>query len=129
MARFDPDFSRFKDILNGGQMTAYFHGVIGPRIKAMAEATTTKDTGRNAASFTLVPQVFSGPFNDRTQVAVGNMNFEYGAIRELGSKNNLPERSLYNAMVAVAGGRPVATPKAVRSGRRRATSRSFRRKP
>lgn len=126
MAYFDPDFSQFRSILNGGPMVAWIAGQ-GASIAAAAAAATHKRTGFNAGSFRLAVKTGGSVFGDRAEASVVNTNTRYGLERELGGRvNPFPERSLYAAMKGVSGGHAVASPKIVHGGpARRAKPKPF----
>lgn len=110
MARFEPNFDEFHEILNGPKMEAWIKR-IGAEVKAAAVAGTRRRTGTNAGSIELDVDTYSGPWGDRAVAEIHNYNKKYGLERELGGRvNPRPERSLYYAMVAVAGGHAVAKP-------------------
>lgn len=108
--RFEPNFSEFHKILNGQPMKSWI-GKIGAQVHAAAVAGTRKRKGFNAGSIELDVPTYSGPWGDRVVAEIRNTNSKYGLERELGGRvNPRPERSLYYAMVAVAGGHAVAKP-------------------
>ncbi|WP_070977008.1 hypothetical protein [Corynebacterium sp. MC3] len=108
--RFEPNFKEFHKILNGQPMKSWI-GKIGAQVHAAAVAGTRRKTGTNAGSIGLDVKPYSGPWGDRVVAEIRNSNDRYGLERELGGRvNPRPERSLYYAMVAVAGGHAVAKP-------------------
>lgn len=125
MARYKPNFKEFRQVLNHPMMQSWLRGQ-GDAIAGIAFATTHKRTSHNARSFEAEVHTYDGPWKDRAVAEIRNTNRRYGLERELGGRvNPNPERSLYHAMKAVSGGRPVARPKIVHGG----SARRAKRKP